>query len=218
MLGFLKAKKRAVNFHSHNPEAAILNVPLSKYPEYSSGAQGQLLSVGIHPWESDHEQYAEFSLLSEALCDKRVVALGEVGLDPLRGAPIERQLYILRSQLKYAVSLRMPVVFHIVRRYDLLLELASEYNAESQWAVHGFRGQPQVARQLADARIYMSLGRKFNPESAAVIPDDLLLVETDTEPEEAIVEIIKAVADARGQSASEVAKLASDNLARFYHI
>jgi len=62
----------------------------------------------------------------------------------------------------------------------------------------------------------MSLGKRFNAESAAVIPDNLLLVETDEEPESELPAIIAAVAAARGQSVEHVASLAAKNLARFY--
>lgn len=212
------SKKLPINFHSHNSDSPIINISLTDYPDFEPANESQRLTVGIHPWDSENEQLSEFGYLSSALNDSRVIALGEVGIDPLRGAPIERQMYLLRLQLKYAVPNGMPVVFHIVRRYDLLLELYSEYRPTGAWAVHGFRAKPEIARELAKAGIYMSVGKRFNPESVAAIPNNLLLVETDMEDDTELPAIIEAVAQARRQTPRQVADLAADNLARFYRL
>ncbi len=211
-------KSKLINFHSHNSDSRIINISLSAYIDYIPTNDQQLLTVGIHPWDSENEQLAEFGHLSTALNDKRVVALGEVGIDPLRGASLERQLFLLETQLKYAVPLGLPVVFHIVRRHDLLLELFSKFRPSAPWAVHGFRGRPEVANQLASAGIYISVGRRFNPESVAIIPDNLLLVETDMDDDNTLPDVIAAVAKARGQSPDHVAKICEANLARFYNL
>ncbi|MDE7136460.1 MAG: TatD family hydrolase [Muribaculaceae bacterium] len=211
-------KSKLLNFHSHNSDSRIINISLSAYTDYIPADDRQLLTVGIHPWDSESEQLAEFGYLSTALNDKRVVALGEVGIDPLRGAPIERQMFLLEAQLKYAVPLGLPIVFHIVRRHDLLLELYSKFRPSAPWAVHGFRGRPEVANKLAAVGIYMSVGKRFNAESVAAIPDNLLLVETDMDDDNTIFEVIAAVAQARNQSPEYVARICEANLARFYNL
>lgn len=216
------SKTKIANFHSHNSDAPILNLALSDYDSAQlateNAASHQLYTVGIHPWDTDENTIDYFESLARALVDDNVVALGEVGLDPLRGASIERQVYILRMQLMCAQGAGLPVVFHIVRRYDLLVELFDEFKPKEPWAVHGFRAKPEVARQLAELGIYMSLGKRFNAEAAALIPDNLLLIETDEEPESELPSIIAAVAAARGQSVAHVTSLAQRNLASFYEL
>ena len=45
--------------------------------------------------------------------------------------------------------------------------------------VHGFRKGPQLAQQLLDVGFHISLGEKFNPEVAKIVPSDRLWRETD---------------------------------------
>lgn len=59
--------------------------------------------------------------------------------------------------------------------------------------VHGFRGKPQLAKQLLNAGFAISYGEHFNPESVAVTPLDKLCIETD-ESEMPIEEIYKKIA------------------------
>lgn len=159
--------------------------------------------------------YEAFDILSDAIIDPNVVAIGEIGIDPLHGASVERQEQLLRYQLQVAADARMPVVFHIVRRYDILLKLHAEFRPVSASAVHGFRAKPEVAAQLADAGIYMSIGPKFNAETVKMIPRELLLLETDELPESEIRNVIAAVADVRGMRQGALADLARENLRRF---
>lgn len=216
------SKIKLTDFHSHNSDAPIQNLPLSEYDSdpfaVDDADSSRLFTVGIHPWDTDENPIDYFESLARALVDDRIIALGEVGIDPTRGASLERQLYILNLQLKHAKAAGLPVVFHIVRRYDILIDLYDEYKPTEPWGVHGFRGKPEIARELASMGIYMSLGKRFNAESAAVIPDNLLLVETDDEPESDLPAIIAAVAAARGQSVAHVTSIAAKNLARFYDL
>lgn len=174
------------------------------------------MMVGLHPWDtSDGDMYEAFDILSEAITDPKVVALGEVGIDPLHGASLDRQVQLLRYQLRVAVEARMPVMFHIVRRFDILMKLYKEFNPVAAWAVHGFRSNAEVARQLADAGIYMSVGPKYNAEAVSAIPRNLLLLETDELPEEEIRGVIASVAAARGMRQGALAELARENLRRY---
>lgn len=204
-----------INAHCHHRDAALLTLGLNEYPGYEA-AEDQQLMVGLHPWDTSQEEMFEcFSTLSDAISDPRVIAMGEVGIDPLHGAPVERQVQLLRYMLHVAQDARMPVMFHIVRRFDILLQLHKELRPTAAWAVHGFRSKPEVAQQLADAGIYMSVGPKFNPDTVRMIPRNLLLLETDDRPDEEIRGVIEAVAEARGVHRSTLAQIARENLRRF---
>lgn len=204
-----------INAHCHHIDAGLLTIGVGEYPFYKP-AEGQRLMVGLHPWDTSQEKMFEhFSTLSDAISDPRVVAMGEVGIDPLRGAPVARQVQLLRYMLRVAQEARLPVMFHIVRRFDLLLQLHNEFKPSAAWAVHGFRSKPEVAEQLADAGIYMSVGPKFNPDSVRMIPRNLLLLETDELPDEEIRNVVEAVAEARGVHRATLAGIARENLRRF---
>lgn len=205
-----------INAHCHDRNAQLLSLGLNEYRDYEPARPDQRLMVGLHPWNTaDADMFDTFDVMSAAITDPRVVAIGEVGIDPLHGAPIERQEEILRYQLQVANEARLPVMFHIVRRYDILVRLYKEFRPVASWAVHGFRSTPEVANQLADLGIYMSIGLKFNPDTVKAIPRNLMLLETDELPDEAIRDVIASVARLRDKRQSVVASIARDNLHRF---
>ena len=207
---------QGVNCHCHDRQASLLTLSLEEYRDYKTVVDGQRLMVGIHPWDTtEAEMYGTFGILSDAIMDYRVVAIGEVGIDPLHGATIERQEQLLRYQLRVANEARMPVMFHIVRRYDILMRLYKEFRPVASWAVHGFRSNADVARQLTSAGIYISIGPRYNAEAVRTIPDHLLLLETDEAPESEISAVIESVAAARRIRQSTLAQTARDNLRRF---
>lgn len=204
-----------IDSHCHDRGAKLLTLNLEDYRDYTP-QEGQRLMVGLHPWDTTEcDMYDAFDILSEAITDPKVVALGEVGIDPLHGAPLERQLELLTYQLRVANEARMPVMFHIVRRFDMLMRLHKEFRPVAAWAVHGFRSNAEVARQLADAGIYMSVGPKYNADAVRAIPRNLLLLETDEQPEEEIRNVIISVAETRGVRNGALSDVASENLRRY---
>lgn len=207
---------QGVNCHCHDRQASLLTLSLEEYRDYKAVVEGQRLVVGIHPWDTtEAEMYGTIGILSDAVTDSRVVAIGEVGIDPLHGATLQRQEQLLRYQLRLANEARMPVMFHIVRRYDILMRLYKEYRPVASWAVHGFRSNADVARQLTAAGIYLSIGMRYNAEAVRAIPDHLLLLETDELPEAEISAVVESVAATRDVRPSAVAQMARDNLNRF---
>lgn len=207
-----------IDFHSHSPDAIIRSLTPAQYRELEASAPVQstrrLMTVGIHPWDSAEVSEADLATIERALSNPAVVALGEAGLDPLRGAPLDCQLEVFARQLSLAA--RKPVVAHIVRRYDLLLGLHKKFDPRQPLAVHGFRGKRATAVQLADRGIYMSLGERFNPEAAAVIPAELLLIETDDADSASIYRTAQAVAAARSCHVDDLVALTDANARRFF--
>lgn len=111
-----------------------------------------LLSAGIHPW---HALTPDWQRLEALLDDERCVALGECGLDRLRGPAMEVQTAVFERQIIMALSRGLPLVIHCVRAWDTLLALRKRH-PQGQWIVHGFRGKPALAAQLQRANIDLS--------------------------------------------------------------
>lgn len=136
-------------------------------------------SVGIHPWSTDKIVSDETLAALDALAaDPRVVAIGEAGLDALRGGPQDYQEKIFLHQAALAESTGKPLVVHCVRRYGRLMELHRELRPSQLWVVHGFSGKPELARQLSAAGIGISL-RSPRPDIEAIVPSTLLFHESD---------------------------------------
>lgn len=140
-------------------------------------------SVGIHPWLTQGKTADTFNWheLRQQLGHPAVVAVGECGLDTLRGAPLNEQIEIFRRQIELSESLQLPMILHIVKAIDPMLALRKQLKPLQPWIIHGFRGNPCQAAQLVKAGLYLSLGRQFNPLTETAIPADRLFRETDAE-------------------------------------
>ena len=171
-------------------------------------------SVGIHPWDADETSSA--ATIEPLARDPRVIAIGETGLDRLRGASPAVQERLLREHAALSESLRKPLIIHSVRAHEDLIRLHRELRPTQPWIIHGFRGKPAVARRLLDQGFYISLGRRFNAETATVIPNDRLLLETDDDPTATISDVAADVAAARATTAPLLLSQASQTLLRLF--
>lgn len=167
--------------HHRRRPGAVINLAPGEMPE-----EGFVYSAGVHPWElpglGDDALALRLDEVERLAAMDSVVAVGEAGIDRLRGGDVARQLHALRRQVEISERARKPLLLHVVRAYDEIIALRREMRPSQPWIVHGFRGKPPIARRLVDAGFYISLGEKFNPGAAMAIPPDRLLVETDESP------------------------------------
>lgn len=171
---------------------------------------GFLYSKGIHPWRVTDN--VDMDLLRQACMDPRVVAIGECGLDNVCDTPMELQERLFRQQISLSEELRKPLIIHCVHAHDRLLAIRREMNPQQAWIFHGFRLKPTIARRIIESGMYVSLGSKFNEESAMIIPEGRLLIETDDDPGTDIEEVAARVGSARGTDANHIIKICSSNL------
>lgn len=189
--------------HTHTPRpSAVVNRAPEDSPE-----PGLLYSVGAHPWNADR---FDAKALEEAVGHPQTVAVGETGLDSLRGPAIEVQTDVFQHHAELAEKYGMPLIIHCVRQIDAVVALRRSLRPSVPWIIHGFRGKPQQAVQLLRAGFYISLGRRFNADTARVIPENRLLIETD-DADIAIGDVAAAVASARGVTAAEITESTAAN-------
>lgn len=198
-----------IDVHTHNNAA--------RNAIYSSGTHyraDRKISVGIHPWYINSNWQSEFASIADFAGEINVVAIGECGLDMLKSpALIELQEEILKAHILLAEEVQKPLILHCVKAYDRLIALRKEMKPQQAWILHGFRGKPQQAEQLIKAGFYISLGEKFNPDSARFIPADRLFIESD-ESNAAIADIYAAAACAKGADIEALAVQTVQNAAK----
>ena len=115
-----------------------------------------------------------------------VAAVGEIGLDYHYSPETRReQLDLMARQLELARDLCLPVVIHTRDADDDTLGLLREI--PSNGIIHCFTGNPAFCRALLDLGFMISISGIVTfraadnvRESALVVPDDRLLVETDS--------------------------------------
>ena len=198
-----------IDVHTHNNAA--------RNAIYSSGTlyrADRKISVGIHPWYINANWQSEFASIAGFAGESNVVAIGECGLDILKSpAPIELQEEILKAHILLAEEVQKPLILHCVKAYDRLIALRKEMKPQQAWILHGFRGKPQQAEQLIKVGFHISLGEKFNPDSARIIPADRLFIESD-ESSAAIADIYAAAACAKGADIEALAVQTVQNAAK----
>lgn len=172
---------------------------------------GQLYSAGIHPWSTEREiTPEELDALRAAAHRPEVVAIGEAGIDAVKGGPMFRQINIFRRQALLAETVRKPLIVHDVKAHETVLGIFRELKPSVPWIIHGFRYKPSVARMFTDKGIYLSLGERFNPAVLAAVPHRLLLAETD----ESQLNITEIIARLSAEAGAELAPVIAENCRR----
>ena len=161
---------------------------------------GLAYALGIHPLYVDAADDADLERLADALQAQRddplLVAVGEIGLDhfvPANGP--ERQQALARdrarqerfyaAQLKLARAHGLPVILHVRRSADSLLEHLRRTEVAGGIA-HAFNGSDVQALQFAQRGFKLGFGGALTFERAlqirhlaATLPADVPVLETD---------------------------------------
>ena len=196
-----------IDIHTHNNTPACRTI-------YNNGTEyvaGRSISLGIHPWYISDKWRDDLAAIATLAKEEKVVAIGECGLDTLKStAAIGLQEEIFKAHILLSEALQKPLIIHCVKAFDRLIALRKETKPAQAWILHGFRGKPQQAGQLIKAGFHISLGERFNPDSAKAIPIDRLFIETD-ESGCSIKEIYAAIAVAKGMGLEELARQTAEN-------
>lgn len=191
---------RFADIHTHiaGRPNSILSIPAEGverivHSGQHAGQELQCFSLQLHPWhltgQGDIDRFAETAFRHQDL--PQFVAIGECGLDGLCPTPLGLQRTAFREALRVARQLRRPVIVHCVRLWAEMMgdvhtvfpELRTQPDAWREWPViiHGFRKGPELARQLLNAGFSISLGTKYNPDVAKILPSERCYAETDEE-------------------------------------
>ena len=143
-------------------------------------------AVGSHPDDADHVDAAlleEYRKLAE---DKRVVAIGEIGLDyHYEDVPREIQKQAFRMQMELARELKKPVIVHEREAHEDGLKIVEEF-PEVTGVFHCYSGSLEMARELVKRGWYVGFtgvltfkNARRALEVAENVPLYRLLLETD---------------------------------------
>jgi TatD DNase family protein len=203
--------------------------------ELADAISGVFATAGVHPHSaSDFDAFAG-SAVEGLLADPRVVAVGETGLDYFRmKSPAEEQRKAFRAHCGLARETGKPIVVHTREAWDDVLAILDE-EAVERVVLHCFSGDAVIAKEASARRYYCSFAGNISyPKNgglrlaAVEIPLDLLLVETDSPflaPQSVrgsdnvpanIRMVVEALADARSESADDVAEATTRNARRAF--
>lgn len=167
-----------LNFHTHRTARSEKEtVVMNHMPFQKEMVSESLFSIGVHPWFISADVERALNEVSRQAVEENCIGIGEIGLDKCAETEWETQKDVFGRQLLLADQLKMPVVLHCVRAWSELLHFLKTVNVIG--VVHGFRGKPELARQLLDCGLYLSFGFRYNPDSMVLCPPDRIFFETD---------------------------------------
>lgn len=203
-----------LDFHTHclQAEHAIINADACRFFPQA----GKCYSVGVHPWLAEDDAAAQWERVKALAAHPQVVAIGETGLDSLRGAPLAAQMLLFEHHIALANQVGKPLVVHMVRTSQQVLQVWRRCQHQVPCAIHGFRGNARVVQPLVEAGFYISFSEHFNAEALRQVPLCQILAETD-ESALPIAAIIARMAEGLSMPAADVQTLISANLHRFLH-
>ncbi|MBS9774289.1 MAG: TatD family hydrolase [Tenacibaculum sp.] len=214
-----------IDFHTHKIRREdnddileIVSLHLGKETECD------YFTVGKHPWWTNSLlNSSEKEQLNKLLSLKKCLAVGEIGLDKLKGENLNIQKNILRELLQIATEQQKPVIIHCVRAFDSLIKIKREFPEIKKWCIHGFSRHSTLAKQLINERFYLSIMpvKKISPKYTELIkslPINSFFLETDSMPNTKIEDIYLQVANIREISVEELKVQLIKNFNDFFKV
>lgn len=197
--------------------------------------EGVYAVVGWHPTSAAQYSVSALVEIEAMLSHRKVVAVGEVGLDFYwdKSTP-EEQYRCLEDHLNLAARCGKPVVFHCREANDELLAFL-EKRPRRPYLFHCFSGDEGHARRAMALDAYFGVdGPITYPKNDALrslfasLPSERIVVETDSPymapvPHRGernrpawVVHVNEALALALGMGAEECAAMTTNNAERFF--
>lgn len=200
-----------------------------------------LATIGFHP--SDNENF-DYNACLELAKDKKVVAVGETGLDYYR--TVNKKLQIKQKEvflehIRLTKEVNKPLIIHCRDAYNDMIEiLNTNYRLQNtnytlQGVIHSFTGTRSDAQKYLDLGFYIGLNGIITftgdyDETVLNVPLDRILLETDApflspvpyrgkRNEPSYVEFVgRKIAEIKRMDFSEVAKTTIENTQKLFKL
>ncbi len=156
----------------------------------ASGQEDVWASIGIHPHAADDHAGLTAEMLRQAVTHPKVVGIGESGLDyyyDKSDRQVQRELF--RLHIGIARETGLPIIIHTRDAEEDTLAILEQEQAKGAFPalIHCFTASAEFGRKVLELGLTISISgivtfknAKQLQEFARDIPDDRLLVETDS--------------------------------------
>lgn len=197
--------------------------------EFASRFEEVYAAVGYHPNESKLMDVSGWEELEKLAHNKKVVAIGETGLDYYRRrSTIRQQMEAFKKHLNLAHKLDLPLIVHDREAHRDTLKILTEEGKRLKILLHCFSGDLDMAKSCIERGYYLGIGGVVTFKNAKTlqmitkeIPLEKILLETDspflaphpfrgkTNEPKYIPLIAEKIAEIKGISLEEVAERTS---------
>ena len=146
-------------------------------------------TYGIHPHEANTDVVTKEEIIKNVSSNKKIIAIGESGLDfYYNHSSKEKQISSFKSHIEAAINLNVPIIVHSRNAEKETFDILNEYKkSKPKILMHCFTGSTEFANKLLTLGSYFSASgiitfKKSSDlrETFRLIPDDKLLIETDS--------------------------------------
>jgi TatD DNase family protein len=209
-----------------------------KSVELAEKFEAMYATVGVHPHDAKTLNDEVLAELRRMTGYKKVVAVGEIGLDYYRDlSPRAVQRTVFEKQLQMAVETRMPVVIHTRDAFEDTIDVVRNFASSLVGGVfHCFQETVEDAHQVLGLGFIVSVGGIITfPNSgqsklAREVPLEKVILETDSpyltpvplrgkQNEPANVRFVyEKMAELKGLPLAEVRRQVDRNCKKFYRL
>ena len=194
-------------------------------------------AVGVHPHEVENMTEADLDRIRTLSHHKKVVAIGEIGLDYYYDMDFkDKQHYWFSRQMELAAEENLPIIIHSREAAKDTFDLISASKVR-RGVIHAYSGSTEMAMDYIDMGFYIGVGgvvtfknAKKLVEVVKHIPIERILLETDSpylSPEpvrgtcnnsQNIKYIVKKISEIKQISAGFIVETTRKNAERLFDI
>ncbi|MDQ3216458.1 MAG: TatD family hydrolase [Actinomycetota bacterium] len=150
--------------------------------------EGIVAAAGVHPNSASEFDDVAAGAVAELLAFDHVVAVGETGLDFYRDAcPEVLQLEAFTAHIRLANAHDLALVIHTRASAGRALDLLEDLGAPERLVFHCWSGDSEELKRALSLGAYISFAGNISfpnaeplKEAAASVPEERILVETDS--------------------------------------
>ncbi len=194
-------------------------------------------AIGLQPQEKKPDN---LDFIENLVQDKKVVCIGEIGLDLYwpDNDPLDLQIKFFKKQLEMAVKYNLPVSIHARNAINEVLGVVNEFKGQVKGVLHCFTEDIKMASKIIEAGLYLGVGGVITykktdlfKEAIKDVPLSCIVLETDApylppqkyrslrrnEPS-FITEVAKEIASIKEITLEEVVKATTKNAKELFKI
>ena len=136
-------------------------------------------AVGVHPHDSEGVSDDYISVLEDLAQSKKVIAIGEIGLDYYYdNSPREVQRKVFEQQIVLAEKLGLPMVFHMRKSTGDMMSILEEHKG-IRGVLHCFSGSVETAQKCIELGLHISFTGSVTFKNARKVVDAAAAVPID---------------------------------------
>jgi TatD DNase family protein len=194
--------------------------------------------MAIHPTSIKEDYKEKLEDIKHLLFNGNFIAVGETGIDLYWDKTFfNEQVYAFEQHIEWAIKLDLPIVIHSRKSLDEILKVLDNYkNSNVKGVFHCFPGNVIQAKKVIERGFYLGIGGVVtykNSEMSKVVsemPLEWILLETDApylppvphrgkRNESAYIPVIaEKIAELKGISINEVARITTENAKRVFGV